>query len=288
MENTCIKVLDVEHGKKVIEYYKSLGVDTLAYNGLGVGNYYGIFGGVFNFFTEPNGSKVIELPTEKLETHADRLNQLESLNQKIIKKLHTSIFDLCEKITSDNDKKYFYKCEDFNIEIKPNELKNNFFGRKIIFISYFKNGGLFNYTIRCEKNSSKNIFCTDGLYGKEYFSLIYNLEKFVLRNTSIDSEIINDIMFCVENFNKFNVSNEKILFTSEYCVEIIKGSCVYLVTKGVFDVQQTPKIMTEDNYNPEIYWYFNDLNNANLYSISSKINELREKYKLIERIKKHV
>lgn len=63
MENTCVKVLSKEHGKKVIEYYKSLGVEDVdLFNGSYIGKYYGIFGGKFSAEFGPFTSKVIELP----------------------------------------------------------------------------------------------------------------------------------------------------------------------------------------------------------------------------------
>jgi hypothetical protein len=67
MKNQCIKVLNEEHGKKVIEYFKSLGVDTGDFAGYSVGYYYGLFEGIFKRVHIPRYSEVIELPTEKTE-----------------------------------------------------------------------------------------------------------------------------------------------------------------------------------------------------------------------------
>ena len=77
MKNQVIEVLNKEHGKKVIEYWKSRGVDT---KGL-VGDctkesylnselrFYGVIDGEFNNYTEENASycnaEIIELPEEK-------------------------------------------------------------------------------------------------------------------------------------------------------------------------------------------------------------------------------
>jgi hypothetical protein len=67
MKNQCIKVLNVEHGKKVIKYFKSLGVDTGDLIGCSVGEYYGLFHGLFCYMSKPDNSEVIELPTKESE-----------------------------------------------------------------------------------------------------------------------------------------------------------------------------------------------------------------------------
>jgi hypothetical protein len=66
MKNQCIKVLNEQHGKKVIEYFKSLGGDKDA-DGDCIGWYYGIFNGKFNLNLTPCDSEVIELPTKESE-----------------------------------------------------------------------------------------------------------------------------------------------------------------------------------------------------------------------------
>lgn len=69
LENTCIKVLSTEHGAKVIEYYKSLGVDVADHlEGSCVGRYYGLFDGTFDHYSTPKNSKVIELPEDVIDT----------------------------------------------------------------------------------------------------------------------------------------------------------------------------------------------------------------------------
>lgn len=75
MENTVIKVLTKEHGKKVIEWFKLQGIDTNGYYGNvneesgGTAIYYGVINGIFsNFFIKnviENNAKIIELPTEE-------------------------------------------------------------------------------------------------------------------------------------------------------------------------------------------------------------------------------
>lgn len=61
--NTCIKVLSVEHGKQVINFWKSVGVETNM-TGNVIGDYYGLFDGEFNGFTNEKywcKSKIITL-----------------------------------------------------------------------------------------------------------------------------------------------------------------------------------------------------------------------------------
>ena len=74
MKNEVIEVLDKEHGRRVIEYWKSKGVDTSGMLGIGTrkdGNlcrYYGIIDGCFDCYSErqaaENGAQIIELPEE--------------------------------------------------------------------------------------------------------------------------------------------------------------------------------------------------------------------------------
>lgn len=74
MKNQVIEVLDLEHGKKVIEYWKSKGVNTNLYVGsctrkYGVSRrYYGVIYGCFGRYSEEqvvaNNAEIIELPTE--------------------------------------------------------------------------------------------------------------------------------------------------------------------------------------------------------------------------------
>lgn len=77
MKNQVIEVLDQEHGKKVIEYWKSKGIDTsdvLAIRtkkGGDLFRYYGVINGCFGFHSEKqaviNNAEIILLPTEKYE-----------------------------------------------------------------------------------------------------------------------------------------------------------------------------------------------------------------------------
>lgn len=73
-DNCVIEVLDLEHGRKVIKWWKSLGVDTSDFVGTrcksgGFDNrYYGLCKGRFNYystsFCTDNGLEIISLPTE--------------------------------------------------------------------------------------------------------------------------------------------------------------------------------------------------------------------------------
>jgi hypothetical protein len=67
MNNTVIEVLDAEHGRKVIEWWKSQGVDTGDCQGTGrIWRYYGVIDGHFNSYSLSEVSnpkiKVISLP----------------------------------------------------------------------------------------------------------------------------------------------------------------------------------------------------------------------------------
>ena len=74
MKNQVIEVLDKEHGRKVIEYWKSKGVDTSGMLGIGTKKagylcrYYGVIDGCFDCYSEreaaENNAEIIELPEE--------------------------------------------------------------------------------------------------------------------------------------------------------------------------------------------------------------------------------
>ena len=68
MNNKVIKVLDREHGEKVIEFWKQY-CDTKELKGNYVGGHYGIINGQFNVWfistVQQNNAEIIELPEEK-------------------------------------------------------------------------------------------------------------------------------------------------------------------------------------------------------------------------------
>lgn len=68
MNNKVIKVLDREHGKKVIEFWKKY-CDTGGLDGSGIGSYYGIINGEFDGWLKwavvKHNAEIIELPEEK-------------------------------------------------------------------------------------------------------------------------------------------------------------------------------------------------------------------------------
>ena len=68
MNNKVIKVLNIEHGRKVIEFFKQY-CDTCDLKGYNIGDYYGILNGKFNtwYIDEVFNARaeIIELPEEK-------------------------------------------------------------------------------------------------------------------------------------------------------------------------------------------------------------------------------
>ena len=74
MKNQVIEVINKEHGKKVIEYWKSKGVDTSVMMGVrtkkggDLCRYYGVIDGCFDCYSErqaaENNAEIIELPEE--------------------------------------------------------------------------------------------------------------------------------------------------------------------------------------------------------------------------------
>lgn len=69
MNNKVIKVLDREHGRRVIEFWKKKYCDTIDLEGRAIGCYYGIIDGYFDIWTidevKQNNAEIIELPEEK-------------------------------------------------------------------------------------------------------------------------------------------------------------------------------------------------------------------------------
>ena len=77
LNNTAIKVLSKEHGRKVIKWWKDHGVDTEPFEGRDVGWYYGLFNGCFYErsydWCLQHDIKVIELPEEPEPTNDNKL-----------------------------------------------------------------------------------------------------------------------------------------------------------------------------------------------------------------------
>ena len=77
MKNQVIEVLDRAHGSKVIEYWKSQGVDTLLMEGLNTkshntkNRYYGIINDTFGCFSietvQDTSTEIIELPNASVD-----------------------------------------------------------------------------------------------------------------------------------------------------------------------------------------------------------------------------
>ena len=68
LNNTVIKVLNKEHGAKVVAFYKKNGYDTKWFYGSNIGYHYGVYNNNFSWYTNSDMGrfdfKVIELPEE--------------------------------------------------------------------------------------------------------------------------------------------------------------------------------------------------------------------------------
>ena len=68
MNNKVIKVLDIEHGKKVIKFWKQY-CDTRVLGGDNVGSYYGVINGRFDYWdidgVKNYNAEIIELPEDR-------------------------------------------------------------------------------------------------------------------------------------------------------------------------------------------------------------------------------
>ena len=84
LENKVIKVLNEEHGKKVIQWFKDQGIDTDGLSGCLVGNYYGFNESIesLDYWVKiPTGYTVIELPNE-LPKSGDKILVWDSNDEK--------------------------------------------------------------------------------------------------------------------------------------------------------------------------------------------------------------
>ena len=72
LNNTVIKVLNEEHGTKIIEFYKKNGYYTGSYYGTNIGYHYGVYNNNFSRYTNSDieifNLKVIDLPKEEETT----------------------------------------------------------------------------------------------------------------------------------------------------------------------------------------------------------------------------
>jgi hypothetical protein len=62
LDNTVIKVESIEHGKKVVEWWREQGVYVDGWDGDRIGGYYGVYDGVFDFRFILGDKKTITLP----------------------------------------------------------------------------------------------------------------------------------------------------------------------------------------------------------------------------------
>jgi len=142
LNNTVIKVLNAEHGKKVIKWWKDQGVDTFNFNGNSIGSYYGLVNNKFNkfIFCPPHGSEVIELPDDNFTLPQYWHVIVTVVNHDMLLKwfngLHLpigNICGMCKSINSDNTITYTKEHNprtsikspnyDFGIEITTEQFK---------------------------------------------------------------------------------------------------------------------------------------------------------------------
>ena len=86
MNNKVIKVLNIEHGKRVIEFFKQY-CDTGNFEGTSIGDYYGIIDGRFDVcdIDEIANAEIIELPEEKVYPRVMLVsNDKENWNKRVV------------------------------------------------------------------------------------------------------------------------------------------------------------------------------------------------------------
>ncbi len=89
MNNKVIKVLDKEHGKRVIEFWKQY-CDTKDLEGTKIGFYYGIINGQFSVWilstVQERNAEIIELPEEKTYPRVMLVsdNNIDFNNQRVV------------------------------------------------------------------------------------------------------------------------------------------------------------------------------------------------------------
>lgn len=119
INNTVIEVLDLEHGTRVIKYFKSLGVDTKFYDGActkkdnNTCRYYGVIDGVFSNHSYNDCKKynatIIELPNSSKTMKTTRRALFSIWNQDSCTEFNQEI----QKVLAES---YMYKDEEkFNV-----------------------------------------------------------------------------------------------------------------------------------------------------------------------------
>lgn len=89
MNNKVIKVLDIEHGKRVIEFWKQY-CDTRNFEGIWIGGCYGIINGNFGVWSideiRLNNAEIIELPEiEPIEVTIEEIAEWKGISKEQIK-----------------------------------------------------------------------------------------------------------------------------------------------------------------------------------------------------------
>ena len=118
-DNTCIKVLSVEHGRKVIKFWESVGVDTNGHSGCVINDYYGLYDGAFNLFTNKSFWENKRILT---------LEEAIEIRDKNIKTFPREMYVWDSYIESAKKELVFYICN--NEEVFKYDLNYKVIGRK--------------------------------------------------------------------------------------------------------------------------------------------------------------
>ena len=154
MKNQVLEVLIEEHGKKVIEYWKSIGINTSVMMGVctkkggDLCRYYGVINGEFDNYEEASvieyNSEIIELPEEKVYPRVMMVSNDENHWRKRV------VF--MEKLG-----KYFAWYSSESLE----EAKNDMFVASWDFAKYIEEPKEFTITlsdINCKMDDIKKLF----------------------------------------------------------------------------------------------------------------------------------
>lgn len=160
LNNTAIKVLSEEHGKRVIQWWKDQGVEVRALNGSIVNWYYGLFNWTFDWRSEKEvlklNIKVIELPEEPVtETNNNLLKDTSicTTGKLIAESMKDKESIEFEKMITQQDNKLvaFLKKEGVYDEFVEN-FDSRFNGNKFTLIEYLNSYNEDQDAINCAFN----------------------------------------------------------------------------------------------------------------------------------------